>query len=166
MITIKAAKQTDAMEIRSLLCKVWQDTFEGVLPEKTVTEVPLKAYDYKLLKSQLEDPAVKFLVAKDSTGKIIGVTNAKQQNEVIYINRLYIDRAYQRMGLGNAFINELIKQFPLAEKVVLEVVEKNAKGISFYLKNGFMVTGKNKSKIGDHVLDVLVLQKNLEQGSF
>ncbi len=163
MVNIIVAKETDVDEIKQLLCKVWIDTFRGVLSERIITEIPLTAYDYQLLKSQLQNPSIKFLVAKSTDDEIVGVINAKQDEEVIYVNRLYVDRAFQGRGIGVKLMAEMINEFLSAKKIILEVVEKNTNGISFYLKNGFSITGKNKSQIGDNVLEVLVLQKEIKQ---
>jgi ribosomal protein S18 acetylase RimI-like enzyme len=162
MFNIVSAKETDVDEIRQLLCKVWRDTFHGILSENIVTEIPLTAYDCQLLKSQLQNPAIKFLIAKSTDEKIVGVINAKQDKEVLYINRLYVDRAFRGQGIGIRLLDKMINKFPSVKKIILEVVEKNTSGIKFYLKNGFSIIGKNKSQIGDNVLDVLVLQKEIK----
>jgi ribosomal protein S18 acetylase RimI-like enzyme len=163
MFNIISAKKTDVDEIRQLLCKVWTDTFHGILSEKIVTEIPLTAYDYQLLKSQLQNPSIKFLIAKNTNEKIVGVMNARQDEEMLYINRLYVDRAFQGQGIGIRLLDEMTNKFPSAKEIILEVVEKNTNGIKFYLKNGFNIIGKNKNQIKDNVLDVLVLQKEIKQ---
>lgn len=165
MFNIISAKKTDVDEIRQLLCKVWTDTFHGILSEKIVTEIPLTAYDYQLLKSQLQNPSIKFLIAKNTNEKIVGVMNARQDEEMLYINRLYVDRAFQGQGIGIRLLDEMTNKFPSAKEIILEVVEKNTNGIKFYLKNGFNIIGKNKNQIKDNVLDVLVLQKEIKQSS-
>jgi ribosomal protein S18 acetylase RimI-like enzyme len=162
MLNIVSAKETDVDEIRQLLCKVWTGTFYGILSEKIVTEIPLTAYDYQLLKSQLQNPSIKFLIAKSSNDKIVGVINARQNEKVLYINRLYIDQAFQGQGIGIKLIDEMTNKFPAAKKIILEVVGKNTRSIKFYLKNGFSIIGKNKNQIGDNVLDVLVLKKEVK----
>ena len=164
-LDIISAGVTDVDEIRQLLCKVWTDTFHGVLPEDVVTEIPLAAYDYELLKSQLQNPSIKFLVAKNANKKIVGVINAKQDEEALYINRLYVGRAFQGQGIGVRLMEEMTNKFPSVKEIILEVVEKNLGVIKFYLKNGFSIVDKNKSEIGNHVLDVLVLKKEIKQAS-
>ena len=162
MFNIISAKETDVDEIRQLLCKVWTDTFHGILSEHIVTEIPLTAYDSQLLKSQLQNPSIQFLIAKSTNDKIVGVINAKQDEGVLYINRLYVDPDFQSQGIGIRLIDEMTDKFPSAKKTILEVVEKNTRSIKFYLKNGFSIIGKNKSQIGDNVLDVLVLKKEIK----
>ena len=162
MFNIISAKETDVDEIRQLLCKVWTDTFHGILSEHIVAEIPLTAYDSQLLKSQLQNPSIQFLIAKSTNDKIVGVINAKQDEGVLYINRLYVDPDFQSQGIGIRLIDEMTDKFPSAKKTVLEVVEKNTRSIKFYLKNGFSIIGKNKSQIGDNVLDVLVLKKEIK----
>lgn len=165
MFSIHPAKETDVNEIRKLLCKVWVDTFQGILPDHVVAEIPLTAYDYQLLKSQLQNPSIKFLIAKNTNEKIVGVINAKQDKEVFYINRLYIDPAFQGQGIGIRLVDEMTNLFPSAKKIILEVVEKNTDGIKFYLKNGFSIIGRNINKINDNILDVFVLEKEIKQSS-
>jgi len=162
MFNIISAKETDVDEIRQLLCKVWTDTFHGILSEHIVTEIPLTAYDSQLLKSQLQNPSIQFLIAKSTNDKIVGVINANQDEGVLYINRLYVDPDFQSQGIGIRLIDEMTDKFPSAKKTVLEVVEKNTRSIKFYLKNGFSIIGKNKSQIGDNALDVLVLKKEIK----
>lgn len=161
MITIFLAKETDLNEIRQLLCKVWTDTFHGILSEHIVAEVPLTAYDYQFLKSQLQNPSIKFLIAKNANEEIVGVINAKQDEEVLYLNRLYIDPAFQGQGIGIRLVDEITNMFPSAKEIILEVVEKNSDAIKFYLKNGFNVIGRNINQINDITLDVLVLKKEI-----
>jgi len=161
MINILFAQESDADEIRKLLCRVWADTFQNVLPEKIVREIPQAAYDYHFLKAQLQDSSMKFILAKNADNNIVGVINAKQDQKVIYINRLYIDRNFQRQGLGARLIAEIINCFPSAEKIILEVIEKNTPAVRFYLKNGFTVAKRDTSEIGGNRLDVLVLQKEI-----
>lgn len=161
MFAIIPAKETDVNEIRQLLCKVWADTFHGILSDHIVAKVPLTAYDYQFLKSQLQNPSIKFLIVKNTNEKIVGVINAKQDEEVLYINRLYIDPAFQGQGIGIRLVDEMTNLFPSAKKIILEVVEKNTDAIKFYLKNGFSVIGSNINQINEITLDVLVLKKEI-----
>jgi ribosomal protein S18 acetylase RimI-like enzyme len=162
MLNIISAQETDVDEIGQLLCKVWTNTFHGILSEHIVNQIPQTAYDSQLLKSQLQDQSIKFLIAQNTNEKIVGVINAKQEEGVLYINRLYVDPDFQGQGIGVRLINEMTDKFPSTKKIILEVVERNRRGIEFYLKNGFSIIGKNKSRIGENILEVLVLQKEIK----
>lgn len=161
MINIIEAKETEVCEIRQLLLKVWRDTFSGILEDHLVSEIPLEAYEYKLLESQIQNADIKFLVARNDDGMIVGVINAKHEKQTLYIHRLYVDRSFQRQGIGVRLIEEMTHRFPNARKIILEVIDKNVNGIEFYLKNGFSIVGKNNNIINDNILDVLVLEKEI-----
>lgn len=58
---------------------------------------------------------------------------------IVWIEELYIRKAFQHQGLGKAFFNFLETQYPYTARYRLEVVEENQYAIALYQKRGFKV---------------------------
>jgi ribosomal protein S18 acetylase RimI-like enzyme len=55
---------------------------------------------------------------------------------------LYVLPAHQRQGIGRRLLAAVIDGFPASGKVWLIVEAQNLKGISFYRREGFRITGQ------------------------
>jgi len=141
---IKKASPSDVIEIKKLLVYVWTFTFQSILSPYTIKKVTSVCFDEGLLASQVIDKTIAFFVVRDETDKIVGVANAREdENKVIILNRLYVHPALHEYGIGKKLLDEIIKYFQGAEKILLEVLENNVDSIEFYLKYGFRITGTN-----------------------
>jgi len=157
---IKKASPSDVIEIKKLLVYVWTFTFQSILSPYTIKKVTSVCFDEGLLASQVIDKTIAFFVVRDETDKIVGVANAREdENKVIILNRLYVHPALHEYGIGKKLLDEIIKYFQGAEKILLEVLENNVDSIEFYLKYGFRITGTNINIIDDVILHVKVMEK-------
>jgi ribosomal protein S18 acetylase RimI-like enzyme len=157
---IKKASPADVPEIKKLLVYVWSFAFPSILSSDTIKKVTSVCFDEELLASQVHDKAVAFLVAKDETAKIVGVANARaDEDKVIVLNRIYVNPAVHESGIGKRLLDEIIEYFKGAEKIQLEVVENNVASIAFYRNYGFQITGANINHIDDVLLPVKVMEK-------
>ncbi|MDQ5988306.1 MAG: hypothetical protein CSYNP_04066 [Syntrophus sp. SKADARSKE-3] len=157
---IKNASPSDVIEIKNLLVYVWTFTFQSILSPYAIKKVTSACFDEELLASQVNDEKIIFLVVRDETAKIVGIANAREdENKVIILNRLYVHPSVHNYGIGKKLLDEIIKYFQGAEKILLEVVENNVDSIEFYLKYGFKITGVNINIIDDVILHVKVMEK-------
>jgi len=162
-LIIKKASPSDVLEIKQLLVYVWEITFHSLLSPYTIKKVTSVCYDEALLAAQINDPSITFLVAVDESGKILGAANAREdEDRVVILNRLYVHPSCQKNGVGTKLLNEIVKGFPIAEKILLEVVANNIDSINFYLNYGFQITGLNINTVENVTLHVKVLQKRLK----
>ncbi len=76
--------------------------------------------------------------------------------DTLRISQLYVHPQYQRRGIGDKLMGAAIRHFARAKKVVLEVEEKNPKGVSFYKRYGFAYPRKTMVKIEGYEVPCLV----------
>ena len=57
---------------------------------------------------------------------------------------------------------EALKVFPNANRMRLEVEEKNEKGHSFYVKQGFKEIQKKIDKVENEEMRIIVMEKELQ----
>jgi ribosomal protein S18 acetylase RimI-like enzyme len=81
-----------------------------------------------------------FMVAEDENG-IVGVVMGAWDGRRGWINHLAVKPAYQRRGIGEALVNELVKRLAErgARKVNAQVYRSNEKSLAFFKSLGFEV---------------------------
>lgn len=159
---IERIKINEIAETKQLLSHTWTDTYGGFLSERTIKKVTSVWHDPKLLAAQAQDPNIFFGVAKDDNEKIVGLITVKKiDNETLIMYRLYVHPIHQRQGIGKRLFDDAIKAFPEAKKIILQVEEKNRKGHSFYLKQGFRDMETKKEKIEEESMKVIVMKKDI-----
>lgn len=92
-------------------------------------------------KTELADESAKYLLAKNSDGRILGFTHfrfdVENNQPILYCYELQIAEEIQRKGLGKYLMNVLFLvgfQFKLV-KVMLTVFTHNTAGLDFYMKS-------------------------------
>ncbi len=160
-IKIEKVKLEEIPEVKKLLSETWIDTYGSFLSPETIQKVTSVWHDPKLLAQQAENPNIFFGVAKDNE-KLVGlITIRRLDNDTIMMNRLYVHPKYQRKGIGSKLAAEALKVFPNASKMRLEVEEKNGKGHSFYVKQGFQEIERKIDKVDNEEMRVIVMEKGL-----
>ena len=163
MITIHKVQQADIPEVKYVLSHTWKDTYGSFLSEKTIDKVTTIWHDPEALASQAQHPDTYFAIAKDTSGKIVGlITVRKIDDKAIFMNRLYIHPDHQRQGIGSKLYELAIKNFPTAKVMRLEVEEENKKGLSFYRKQGFGEVERKIDEIEGETLKTIVMEKTLD----
>jgi ribosomal protein S18 acetylase RimI-like enzyme len=140
--TIRSAEARDVAAVRKLLVETWHDTYDALIGAARVTEITDSWHSLEALSRQLTMPETSFLVAEQS-GAIVGhlFANAKRA-PVLMISRLYVLPGYQRRGIGKLLLDEAIGRCPGCDAIRLEVEADNAKGLSFYRREGFEAVGE------------------------
>jgi ribosomal protein S18 acetylase RimI-like enzyme len=82
------------------------------------------------------------IVAKDSSGKIVGCCFAERKADENRIEAVYVYLEYQGTGLSKKLYDEAFKKLDHNLDTSLDVFSLNAKAIKFYKKLGFVETGK------------------------
>lgn len=118
--------------------------------------------------SELGSPII--LVARSKvTNEVVAVATAnKGQRRKInnYYLGVSVKKKFWRRGIGEKMLTEVIaqvKSIPNAKKVVLEVVQENAKAVKLYQKLGFSTVGvlRDDVQVGDKFFDCLIMEKLL-----
>jgi ribosomal protein S18 acetylase RimI-like enzyme len=162
MVTLTKAQPNDVLEIKKLLKETWTKTYSDIYSAEAIEMVTSEWHSPQLLKKQIENKESAFLVAKEEN-KIVGMCNAALTHEgtVINIQRLHVSPQYQGQGIGSILVKAVIKEFPNANKVDLEVEKQNFKAQAFYKKLGFHNSGEKVFEVKNVTIECFVMEKDL-----
>lgn len=163
MITVEKANVRDVEEIKQLLSDTWKVTYSSFLPQEVITEVASTWHSVDNLISQIQNPNTIFKIAKDYSGKIVGlITLNNMDNDKIMLSRLYIHPNLQKQGIGRMLFEEGIKELPAAKIIKLEVEKENINAQGFYSKLGFKVVKEKEEPFNEYTFHVLVMEKQIQ----
>ncbi|MCB9482194.1 MAG: GNAT family N-acetyltransferase [Desulfobacteraceae bacterium] len=95
--------------------------------------------------------------------RICGFAVSRKILDELHILKICSFPGYERKKIGSLLLNFIIKESK-ANICFLEVSEENLKALSFYKKNGFIITGRRKNYYGDG-FDALNMTKDLSGGT-
>ena len=154
---VRTASHRDLEAIRALLVETWHDTYDVLIGQEKVTEITDSWHSIPSLAARLDRPRSEFIVA-DSGGRIAGMAfaEASEDGNTVTLRQLYVIPALQGHGIGSRLLDEIFNCYPEAERVRLEVEEKNERAIAFYRSHGFEQAGKHPDPLG---LEVAVYER-------
>ena len=140
---VRTASARDIAAVRDLLVATWHDTYDAIYGADRVTAITDEWHSIAALTARLDRPNSEFLVADDGE-RIAGMAFASVADEgkTVMLNQLYVLPDRQGMGIGGMLFDEITSCFPDADKVRLEVEEKNGKAVAFYRALGFVEAGR------------------------
>ena len=138
----------------------WIDTYGSYYSSETIEEITSSWHDPKRLAQQIQNNDCYFAVAKNDTGKIVGIITARRiENKILQIDRLYIHPDFQGQGIGKQLLAHASKEFESIKTVLLDVEAMNKKAIEFYERQGFEKYGELDEVIGDKNFKVIKMKK-------
>ena len=162
MISVHRARVEEIKEIRQVLSETWIDTYSVFMPIEVIQRVTALWHKPETLAAEIENPNVYWSVAKDEQNAILGlVTALRLVGQTVTIGRLYVSPTHQRRGIGAILMNACIAAFPGVHTLSLEVEAQNAKGLSFYRKQGFKEIARKEHTIEDITLMTIEMEKRL-----
>jgi GNAT superfamily N-acetyltransferase len=163
-VTVRQAEERDLDGIRALLVRTWHATYDAIYGVEKVTEITDRWHAVENLRRQLRSPLSLFLVA-DVTGAPTATAKATGRADgTVLLDRLYVDPAAQRSGLGALLLARIVEAFPLAGRIELEVERRNAKAVAFYGKHGFRASGETDRCGGDSGIGAVLMSRSVEAG--
>jgi len=163
-INIRIASERDAEEINTFGRATFISTYT-----KHNTHVDMQLYlnnqfTINKLREELSDPAHCYITA-NLENRIVGYTHLlkqyleSRQDNVIRMNRIYVDTSYQKRRIGSMLMKAAIQYVQNQEFkcLVLGVWEKNTQALAFYKKWGFQIFGDEIFLLGkDEQRDILL----------
>lgn len=143
MITIRFVSSNDIQHIQSIANETWIFTYERIYPIDYIHNFLNTAYSNENLSRSVErdikSSKREFLIAENDN-HVVGYAQTRQVNEEEYeLLRIYVRPEYQKMGIGNAFLDEFSNILKPIKKLIAWVGKENRIGRSFYDKKGFSV---------------------------
>lgn len=167
---MEACTLEDAGALRGISCKTFQETFACHNAPEQLQAYLDSAYDLEKLRGELQnaDSQFYFLYCDNALAGYLKVNEAPAQTEfhdksTLEIERIYLAREFQGLGLGGALIDRAIELARGRNKqyIWLGVWEKNEKAISFYQKHGFYQIGAHSFFVGSDEQTDQIMRKDL-----
>ena len=155
----------DLDEATEMRLQSWLDSYVndeiGVTQEWIENRNRLQMTDEKrqIRLERLTEPNTAFYIAKDFSGKIIGVTSPYTDPEGIqHVGSLYVDKQWHGKGVGSALMQKVVDYFDPAKPIELGVVIYNERAKAFYRKWGFKEVPGSESLFADKIPEIKMIR--------
>jgi ribosomal protein S18 acetylase RimI-like enzyme len=166
-ITVK-----EVARLQEFSVKTYRQTFEPFNTEKNMAEYLADAYNLSKLTQEIATVGTTFYFIEEN--KVIGgylklnvgsAIKEVQADNPLEVERLYVDAAFKRRGLGQKLMEFAISEAQRAQKdnLWLGVWENNQAAKAFYEKMGFVYTSAHDFVMGDDVQTDLIMVKSLKK---
>jgi ribosomal protein S18 acetylase RimI-like enzyme len=93
----------------------------------------LDAWDERAVVAELDGPGRRFVVAEDLSGYAVSMT----LGDIVDLQRIAVLPGRRRTGLATALLDDLLAHTGAADRMLLEVSERNEAAVAFYAAHGF-----------------------------
>ena len=126
--------------------KIWKN--ENIKAHKFISEEYWKS-NYNFVKEVLPNAEIYVYINK---GKIVGFIGLNDN----YIEGIFVDTNNQSRGIGTYLLNKVKEN---KDNLTLKVYKKNINAISFYKKNGFVITNENIDENTNEIEYTMIWEK-------
>lgn len=159
-LQIKIATKEDLKTVIDLANKIWPISFKNILSESQIKNMLEKIYSIENLTYEMEKLNHVFWIAVDGD-EPLGYVSAYEENNNIWIKKLYILPEKQGKGYGSHLIKVAVNHFKNIKAVCLFVNSENKSAQIFYKAKGFDVIDTKSVKMGDYDFIDFIMSKSL-----
>jgi ribosomal protein S18 acetylase RimI-like enzyme len=156
-VRLRKCDISDLDALRNIAYQTFDDSFRRLNDPVSFDEYLGASFSRAKLEAELKNPlSTFFFLFNDET--LAGYMKINQGNgqtdlkdpDALEIERIYVTRDFQGLGLGKALVDKALEIARLAKKrtVWLGVWEKNGNAIAFYKKMGFAKAGTHDFYMG------------------
>ncbi|MFB7138725.1 GNAT family N-acetyltransferase [Gottfriedia sp. NPDC056225] len=170
-IQVKKCSYEDSQLLQEIGFETFNETFKDQNTKANMIAYLEKAFNLKQVKKELSNTYSKFFFVyfNDAIAGYLKINTSVAQSEemgeeTLEIERIYIKKNYQKLGLGKYLFNKA-SEIALElnkKKIWLGVWEKNENAISFYKTLGFVQIGAHSFFMGDEEQIDFIMMKTLE----
>jgi len=162
MIHFKPAKTNSDFKSISVLAKsIWTEHYTPIIGLGQVNYMLEKFQSQKAIENQIKKDNYKYYIIINENNPI-GYISIKQNDNILFLSKIYIDKSSRGQGLGKIamnFIEEQAKDLN-CKGVYLTVNKHNTNSIMAYQKIGFKKTEELVIDIGNgYVMDDFRMEK-------
>lgn len=171
MIEIKKCAMEDIHILQKVGIETFHTTFKDQNSPENMKSYLEKAFSLQQLEKELSNIYSQFYIIHyngEAAGYLkVNIDDAQTEQmgkEFLEVERIYIQKNYQKHGFGKLLLNkaiEIAKAYN-KEKIWLGVWEKNENAIAFYKKMGFVQTGTHSFYLGNEEQIDYIMVKNLK----
>lgn len=118
------------------------------------------AWDARAVLAELEGPGRRFVVSDVPSGELAGYAVSMTLGDIVDLHRIAVRPGRRRTGLATALLEDLLAHPGAADRMLLEVSERNEAAVGFYAAHGFSRIDVRPRYYRDGS-DALVLQRAL-----
>ena len=167
--TILSPALDDIRSLTALWSESWRETYPneaaGVSRDwvEQRTAKWLREENLAKRRQKLDDdknnPAILRRIAKDQTGKVVGLLRAERNEGRQYLHALYIHKRYYGSGLAQKLMEELLSWADIKRPIELEVATYNERAKAFYRKLAFNEVPGTKKLFADKIPVIQMIRK-------
>lgn len=153
----------DLDAVAVLARRIWQATYPGIIPQEQIDSMLATRYCDTALRHYINASDRWFELALVG-GSIVGYCACEMVDGEYKLDKIYVDPARQRSGLGSALIARAADRGRTLghTAMLLAVNKRNTQAIAAYSKHCFAVRDSICVDIGNgFVMDDYLMQKNL-----
>lgn len=173
---IRYASAVDAEALAELAARTFRDAFAAENTPANMASYVERAFSPAQLRSELEDPASRFVLAcAGEKGGPVGYAKLRSGepdpsvvgSRPIELERLYVDRAVIGEGVGSELMELCLAEARRGgyETVWLGVWERNGRALAFYRRWGFEEVGDHGFVLGSEEQCDIIMQRAVEVGA-
>lgn len=164
-ISIDRATAQQAGIIHKLAERIWPDTYNRILPAEQIRLMMKNSYSIEGIRQHMAQGEVFYLLGLNEETR--GFVALKEgSNGVMRVEKLYISREIQGLGLGKKLIDFACQRAIDSGLTVLELnVNRRNPAFHFYIKQGFVVIKETDIPYLNYILDDYVMQKKVKVGN-
>lgn len=164
-LAIRPLAADDVDAIAELARHTWQDAYADLIPQAQIDYMLAQRYNAAVLAEELgRDDVAWDVLWRDGARIGFAATLFPPEGDEAKLDKLYLDPAHQRGGLGGALIAHVVERAAArgCQTLLLAVNKHNAPAIGAYRKHGFAVRESVTKDIGNgFVMDDFIMVRNL-----
>lgn len=164
-IAIAPVSADDVGAIAALARVVWQDAYPAIISQAQIDYMLEQRYNAQRLLDELATPGLWWDRATvDGALAGFAATQLTAAPGEMKLDKLYVDPARQRLGLGGALIAHVAARARRegCATLILAVNKQNARAIAAYRKHGFAVRESVRVDIGGgFVMDDFIMERSV-----
>ncbi|MFD0871291.1 Protease synthase and sporulation negative regulatory protein PAI 1 [Chlamydia abortus] len=169
-ITIKKCTLEDLRKLQEISYETFNEAFKHQNSPENMKAYLERAFNLKQLEKELSNRFSQFFFIY-SNNEVAGylkvntddAQSEKMGDETLEIERIYVKKKFQKLGLGQYLLNKAMEIAAKHNKktIWLGVWERNENAIAFYKKMGFVQTGAHSFYMGDEEQLDFIMTKTL-----
>lgn len=165
---IVPATEADLPAIAELAQVIWRACYPGIISTQQIDYMLAQMYSLDELRREIRACGIRYdrlLLGEVLAG--YASYGPAAQPQVIKLHRLYLRPEWHGRGWGSRMLQHVAKEARAAgaRRLILSVNKCNAKAMTAYRCNGFVITGTLVTDIGGgFVMDDYIMSKDLDDG--
>ena len=160
-LAITPAAADDILVVIALAHRIWPVAYAGILTPEQIANMLERIYSPENLEGEMGQ-GHRFWIAYHGESPAGFVSGYRENQDIIWIKKIYVDPAVQGSGIGKQLIQTIISAFSPAREIKLLVNPHNIPAHRYYTHQGFIKIGEKPVKMGDWDFNDFVFARHLE----